>query len=181
MGLLLRLSLWATIHFSRSIPYNLKKPIKRRLIKNFEIPILHLTKGVFSHIMRENAYDLFTSSILSIHYRNKLSYTVLNRAQIEIFLFTYWLSKNPAKIKEVFTKKMFKEKGSDFDIFYKKEKDPLIKWLLASYYRYYSQKAHPLPTQFVSSISFSSFMKPKTKNIDFPSLIDGSFNKLPED
>lgn len=165
------LFLWETfklkllITFSKTLPKEWKYTIKSHLVNNYIPQNINLIKGLFYSITFENSYDLFTSSIFAIHYKNWLSYQILTRAQIEIFLFTHWLKENPKKIKDIFNEELYDYKKYQKE-FYKQEKDPIILILWKMYNEYYSKKSHPLPTRFLSSISFYSFLKPKKENLD---------------
>ncbi|VVB83005.1 Uncharacterised protein [uncultured archaeon] len=160
--------LWETfklkllITFSKTLPKKWKYTLKYHLVNGFLLQDIYLIKGLFYSITLENSYDLYTSSILALHYKNWLSYDVLTRSQIEIFLFTHWIEQNPEKIKDVFNKEIY----NCLKDFYKKENDPFILSLWKTYTQYYCKKAHPLPTRFLSTISICNSLKLKNKNFD---------------
>jgi len=174
-----KLKLKTLITISKGFPNKYKPLLKDRLVSRFEIKSLESTKGLFTYLSYMDSYDLFTSSILSIHYANWLSCDILLRAQIEILLFSNWLSKNLEEVKNIFKKGVYRV-NKNLDKYYKEvETDQMILFFWTLYDRLYSQKAHPLPTRYVSSLSFLRQMIPKDKDADPYEIMGKKFNKLP--
>jgi len=167
------------ITFSKSLPAEFKNSLKNKIIGKFEFSDISLNKGILKSRVWEDSYDIFTSSILCLHYRNIASFNILNRAQIENFFLTCFIIKKPYLIKDIFSNEVYF--GEEFKNFLKEEKEEEIKLFREAYDKYYSKKAHPFPTRFVSKITFYSFLKPKKEGADITPLIDKSFNKLPEE
>lgn len=169
------------INLSSRIPAKHKYTLKSHLISRYEVKDLHNTKGIFTYLSRADSYDIFTSLILAVHYGNWLSCDVLIRAQIESLLFSNWLRNNLDEIKNIFIKKIYREEKNLEQHYNKVEKDPLMIFFWDLYNRLYSQKAHPLPMRYLSSISFLRNMKPRRQDADFSQIMKRSFNKLPQE
>jgi hypothetical protein len=128
---------------------------------------LSLVKSAFAHITYHDSYDLFTSSILCCHYKNGQSLDILNRAQVETFMFTEYLLIHPELLQNIFDKEMWckdviKEIKS-------KSSNPMVKPICDFYFKFWSKKTHPLPTRFLSNIGTVTFYAPEN-DVEFSKL-----------
>lgn len=165
------------IFFSRRIPSEYKVFLSKQLISKREPKKIKYTKFIFSHYTFLDAYDIFTSSILAYHYRNRISLEILIRAQLENFLLTGYLSHHPKEIKDILQEDVWKsKKKSSWKSFFKSNED--YKRWSEYYHKFISRRAHPLPMRFLSGISFFTFMKPKN-GANMAIFLDKSYNKLP--
>jgi hypothetical protein len=122
------------------------------------------TKDLFVHLMKLNSYDVFTSSVLSIHYNNGLSLNILLRAQIENFFLTQFIVDNPDEIQDILKEEIWKSKKSKLwsDWFKSKQREEVGQ----IYNCVLSKVAHPLPANFLVGTTFMSAMIPKKNSGD---------------
>jgi len=152
------------LFFSKSFSKKYKKLFSDSLCKKIQPSNFNKIKFMFSHVIRLDSYDVFTSGILATHYKNVLSLQLLNRFQLELLLFTDYIISNPNNILTVFNKSQWSDKN--YQSYFKNlSKDSIIKQLKNFYHFNYSNNSHPLPTRFLSRIHFGHFLKPK-ENID---------------
>lgn len=171
--------LWILINFSRTIPPDSKRNLKRLLIHSNIMPkSFHNTKNLFVHFMSLNSYDIFTSSILALHYNNGLSLNILLRAQIENYFLTEFFLDNPNEIQNVLKKEIWKSSKSKLwhTWFKNKQKDQLGK----VYNSVLSKVAHPLPHNLLFGTDFVSFMKPKNESVNLKDFLDLSSQERTE-